>query len=118
MSFPIASLDSLPPSFLHVSISDTTSGFPLIQHTVPSTGLLDDTLAHSPSLGNLGRLALGNLGRSCVHGTDGEAEAQTQEGAHPGPHSRLTGRIRTQPRLLCGQWAPVSPTCLTSLKAR
>lgn len=34
MSFPVTSLDPLLPSFLHVNISFTTSGLPLIQHSV------------------------------------------------------------------------------------
>lgn len=34
MSFPVTNLDPLLPSFLHVNISFTTSGLPLIQHSV------------------------------------------------------------------------------------
>lgn len=36
----------------------------------------------------------------------------------PRAHSRLAGRTGTQPRLLCGQWTPVNPASLTSVKTR
>lgn len=109
--------DSLPPSFLHVNSSSTTSSFHSSNIGCQAQGPGMPPYPRSFSKPCYGPRESGE-GRSCIPRTDGETEALSQEGACPRPHRSLAGGTGSQPGLLCGQRTPVSPASLSAVKAR